>query len=142
MRATTSKVIAHLSVAAGRTRGLNTDLDHLLGRTIEQKYRQKDTTGVQLQTTRTEAIALYRHIWRYSRLFVWQNEQGKPWRDVLRNSARQEYDLARHEQDPELVSRMIVSGRDAVHQVVDKFMAKRDQLEQTPLKPAPPGDTF
>ncbi len=34
MRATTSKVVAQLSVAAERTRGLNTDLDHLLGRTI------------------------------------------------------------------------------------------------------------
>lgn len=80
-------------------------------------------------------------------------------RDVLRQSARQEYELARHEQDPELVSiaavfgayqqhilcmyleevlskaaastlvftlqisRMIVSGRDAVHQVVDKVYA-------------------
>lgn len=79
-------------------------------------------------------------------------------RDVLRHSARQEYELARHEQDPELVSRsavfyvwqtfvdtrgklslgeglfvpcgwvlqisrMIVSGRDAVHQVVEKVDA-------------------
>ena len=82
-------------------------------------------------------------------------------RDVLRESAKQEFELARHEQDPELVSthadyvvasryrfatgcylhlaiscassmcvellslspqvgRLIVSGRDAVHQVVDK----------------------
>ncbi|DBA95169.1 TPA: hypothetical protein ACH3X1_015721 [Trebouxia sp. C0004] len=109
MRTATSKVIAQGSLAAGRIRGLNTDLDHLLGSTVEQKYRQKDTTGVQLQSTRTEAIALYRHIWRYSRLFVWQNEQGKPWRDVLRNSARQEYDLARHEQDPELVNHQAIS---------------------------------
>ncbi|DBA71878.1 TPA: hypothetical protein ACH3X2_010925 [Trebouxia sp. C0005] len=109
MRATTSKVVAQGSVAAGRIRELNTDLDHLLGRTIEQMYRQKDTAGIQLQTTRTEAIALYRHIWRYSRLFVWQNEQGKPWRDVLRHSARQEYDLARHEQDPELVNHQAFS---------------------------------
>ena len=78
-------------------------------------------------------------------------------RDVLRESTRQEYDLARHEQDPELVreqccasaaalrascvsacllvlmvapsrgvdvqvSRMIVAGRDAVQQAVDKVM--------------------
>ncbi len=34
MRATASKVITQGSVAAGRIRGLNTDLDHLLGRTI------------------------------------------------------------------------------------------------------------
>lgn len=34
MRATTSKVVAQGSVAAGRIRELNTDLDHLLGRTI------------------------------------------------------------------------------------------------------------
>lgn len=30
-------------------------------------------------------------------------------RDVLRNSARQEYDLARHEQDPELVNHQTIS---------------------------------
>lgn len=70
---------------------------------------------------------------------MWQNEQNKPWRDVLRESARQEFELARHEQDPELVSRLIVSGRDAVHQVVDKFMAKRDQMEQDSLQPKPSG---
>lgn len=30
-------------------------------------------------------------------------------RDVLRHSARQEYDLARHEQDPELVNHQAIS---------------------------------
>ena len=74
-------------------------------------------------------------------------------RDVLRQSARHEYELARDEQDPELVrqptlgldasylvssslpafvivqvSRMIVSGRDAVHQVVDKVRVSAPEL--------------
>ena len=36
-------------------------------------------------------------------------------RDVLRNSARQEYDMARHEQDPELVNHQaIFISNDAV----------------------------
>lgn len=140
MSGSTRHALRHgLTAISQQNRGLNTDLDHLLGRTIEKGYRHKDSTGRQLQTTRSEAIALYRHIWRYSRLFVWQNEQNKPWRDVLRESARQEFELARHEQDPELVSRLIVSGRDAVHQVVDKFMAKRDQMEQDSLQPKPSG---
>ncbi|KAL3156400.1 hypothetical protein ABBQ38_000713 [Trebouxia sp. C0009 RCD-2024] len=132
LRSTVQRFLAGLN----SSRGLNTDLDHLLGRAIEKGYRRKDESGSSLLTTRSEAIALYRHVWRYSRLFVWHNEQSKTWRDVLRQSARQEYELARHEQDPELISRMIVSGRDAVHQVVEKFMAKRDQMEQDSLQPS------
>ena len=79
------------------------------------------------------------------------------WRDVIRSSARQEYEAARLEQvrvvvafgggglmccsnnmkqtkqkqqqnktkDPELINRMIVTGRDAVQKAVDRFSDKR-----------------
>jgi DNA primase large subunit len=79
-------------------------------------------------TTRREAISLYRDVVRYSRLFVWKDELGRMWRDVIRSSARQEFELARNEQDPEVVNRLLVSGRDALHQTMDRFLAKREQI--------------
>lgn len=39
---------------------------------------------------------------------------------MLRESARQEFEEARFEQDPEMINRLIVVGRDAVSQVTDK----------------------
>jgi hypothetical protein len=49
-------------------------------------------------TARREALALYREVLRYSNLFVWRDERGRVWRDVIRASARQEYEAARREQ--------------------------------------------
>ena len=37
-----------------------------------------------LLTTRREALHLYREIMRYSNLFVWKDDKGIPWRDILR----------------------------------------------------------
>lgn len=65
---------------------------------------------------------------RVTALFDWPNEHGVPWRDVLRHSARQEFEQARHERDPEIVNRLLVVGRDAVHQVAEKFMDKRKSI--------------
>ena len=37
-----------------------------------------------LLTTRREALHLYREIMRYSNLFVWKDDKGVAWRDILR----------------------------------------------------------
>lgn len=79
-------------------------------------------------TTRREALSLYREVLRYSNLFVWRDERGRVWRDVLRASARAEFEAARYERDPELVGRMLVTGRDAVRRAVEGFMKKRDRI--------------
>jgi hypothetical protein len=68
-------------------------------------------------TTRREALSLYRavrlaacmrrcgssraaflQVLRASPLFVWRNEAGVPWRDVIRDSARTEFNAARRAQ--------------------------------------------
>ncbi|KIZ02295.1 hypothetical protein MNEG_5664 [Monoraphidium neglectum] len=81
-----------------------------------------------LLTTRREALALYRDVLRYSNLFVWRDQHGRVWRDVIRSSARQELEAARREDDPELVSKMLVTGRDAVQKTVEQFMKRRQQI--------------
>jgi hypothetical protein len=49
-----------------------------------------------LLTTRRESLGLYREILRYSALFVWRDERGRVWRDVIRKSARGEAVAAQH----------------------------------------------
>ena len=44
-----------------------------------------DGGPTRLLTTRREALHLYREIMRYSNLFVWKDEKGNVWRDILRS---------------------------------------------------------
>jgi len=72
---------------------------------------------------------------RITALFDWPNEHGMLWRDVLRKSAREEFEQARNEQDPEIVNRLLVVGRDAVHQVAEKFIEKRKHIHDGDTNP-------
>lgn len=46
----------------------------------KQTYRRReDESPFRLLTTRREALALYREIWRISALFDWPNERGRLW---------------------------------------------------------------
>ena len=83
-------------------------------------------------TTRREALSLYRAIWRATRWFAWPDARGVPFRDALRASARSEFDAARAERDPVLVARMLVVGRDALAQALERLAAKA-------AAPPPPG---
>ena len=79
---------------------------------------------------RTEALSLYRSVLRASRLFVWPDQHGSEWGEVIRSSTRREFEAARHERDPELVSRMIVVGRDALQKTLDKFLEKHREVNE------------
>lgn len=109
-------------------------------RPTREEQRAQRATPRRLLTTRREALSLYREILRYSNLFVHRDEHGRMWRDVLRANARAEFDVARHEPDPELINRMIVTGRDAVQRIVDSYMHKRQRIiaEET-VQPQVPG---
>ena len=67
-------------------------------------------------------------MWRASFLFVWRNEKGEEWRDIIRESARKEFEAARHERDPEMVARLLLTGRDYLNQAMEKFMEKRQKI--------------
>lgn len=88
-----------------------------------------------LTTSRREALALYRDILRATRFFEWPHESGVPWRDVLRANARREFEEARGERDPEVVTRLLIGGRDAVQQALDRLAeASRRAIEAEEAK--------
>jgi len=84
-----------------------------------------------LTSTRREALSLYRDILRASRFFTWNDTKGVLWRDLLRDSARKEFELARFETDPEIVTRLLIGGREAVNNAIDKLAEKqREQIQK------------
>ena len=71
--------------------------------------------------TRQEALSLYREILRTCKAFHWCDEQGVPWNARLRQEARKEFEASREETDPLIIARMLVTGRDCVQQIQNKF---------------------
>lgn len=84
---------------------------------------------------RFESLKLYRDILRATRLFTWTNEQGVPWRIILCQNARKEFEQARLEKDPLVITRMLFVGRDCLNQTTDKYAkaanAIKDNIDKT-----------
>ncbi|KAJ1266345.1 hypothetical protein BS78_08G144000 [Paspalum vaginatum] len=88
-----------------------------------------------LTSSRREALSLYRDIIRATRLFVWLDPRGVPWGEVLRANARREFEEAREERDPEVVTRLLIGGRDALQQMLDRLAdASRRTIEAEEAK--------
>ncbi|KAI5066501.1 hypothetical protein GOP47_0019125 [Adiantum capillus-veneris] len=104
------------------------NLEELLDKHVVTGSSKKPATEEEgrrrLTSTRRESLALYRDIFRATRLFLWPNEQGILWRDVLRSSTRKEFEEARFEQDPEIIARLLVGGRDALQQAVENAIKR------------------
>lgn len=84
-----------------------------------------------LTSTRREALSLYRDIFRATRFFMWTDSRGIIWRDVLRETARKEFEAARLETDPEVITRLLIGGSDAVSSALDKLAEKqKDMIEK------------
>ena len=113
------------------------NLEELLDKHVVSGHSKKpdgeDEARRRLTSTRREALSLYRDILRASRFFLWPNEKGVLWRDVLRASSRKEFEDARYEQDPEIIARLLVGGRDALQQTVENAIKK--QSAQVPKHP-------
>ena len=77
-------------------------IERSLDQASKQGAKKRGRTAGEVLTTRREALSLYRAVWRASFLFVWRNEKGEEWRDIIRESARKEFEAARHERDPEI----------------------------------------
>jgi hypothetical protein len=70
---------------------------------------------------RSEALSLYREIIRTAKHFHWADDSGRPWNKQLRDNARREFEASREEKDLLVISRMIVTGRDCLQQVQNRF---------------------
>ena len=91
-----------------------------------------------------EVLRMYREVLQMSNRFTWANEDGKPWRDILRSSARAEFEELRTETDTLKVSRFLITWRDSVGRIhekvnqaqmemalhVDKTRTDREKLER------------
>ena len=74
------------------------------------------------RTRRKEALSLYREILRTAKHFHWADEKtGEPWNKMLAKKARQEFEESRNETDPLIIARMLVTGRDCVQQIQNRF---------------------
>jgi len=106
------------------------EAEDFIERSLDQASKEggKRADPTALLTTRREALSLYRDVWRASFLFVWKNDKGEDWRDVIRESTRKEFDAARVETDPEIVARLLVTGRDYLDQAMQKFASKRQSI--------------
>ncbi|KAJ7969237.1 Complex 1 LYR protein [Quillaja saponaria] len=109
-------------------------IEELLDRHIVKKEKTVDDdeedellTRRRLTSTRREALSLYRDILRATRFFMWPDATGILWRDVLRENSRKEFEEARFEKDPEVITRLLIGGRDAVQSALDKLAEKQRQ---------------
>lgn len=98
------------------------DKTHILDDEEEHELTRRRLTG-----TRREALSLYRDILRATRFFIWPDSRGALWRDILRGNARKEFEEARFEKDPEIITRLLIGGRDAVQAALDKLAEKQRQ---------------
>ncbi|KAJ3689773.1 hypothetical protein LUZ61_018937 [Rhynchospora tenuis] len=108
-------------------------IDELLDRHLvkkDPKTRDDDEESLRrsLTSTRREALSLYRDVLRASRFFTWPDARGVPWGEVLRENARKEFEDARFETDPEVVTKLLIGGREAVQDALDKLAAAAKKL--------------
>ncbi|XP_031489962.1 uncharacterized protein LOC116257391 isoform X1 [Nymphaea colorata] len=108
------------------------NIEELLDRHLKKKDKKEEesiiTNRQRLTSNRREALSLYRDIIRASRFFLWPDDRGILWRDILRDNARREFEEARHETDPETITRLLIGGRDALDSALEKLVQKQKQM--------------
>jgi len=81
-----------------------------------------------LVTTSREALKLYRDIIRACKRFTWRNEKGEVWGNVLKRSARKEFEAGRHEMDHAIILKLLITGRTALQQAEEAMEKRRATL--------------
>jgi hypothetical protein len=75
-----------------------------------------------------EVLRLYREVYKFTYKFDWCNEKGELWRDVLRKSARREFDLSKDENDYIHVMKMMVTTRECMVDLQEKIFETHMRL--------------
>jgi len=65
-----------------------------------------------------------------TRRFSWANEDGEPWQQILRKTARAEFQELRTEKDSVKVGKFLITWRDSLRQIHNKInKAQMDMMK-------------
>ena len=67
-----------------------------------------------------EVLRLYREVLVMTRRFTWANEDGEPWDQILRKTARSEFEELRTETDTLKVAKFMITWREAIGRIHEK----------------------
>jgi hypothetical protein len=79
---------------------------------------------------RKEVFKLYLEILRTIRLFTWTDENGVPWSQLLKMSAREEFESSKQEKDPYILAQALVNARMALDDLQEKYKKQQIQIQQ------------
>lgn len=67
-----------------------------------------------------EVLRLYREVMVMTRRFTWANEDGEPWDQILRRTARAEFEELRTETDTVKLAKFMITWREALGRIHEK----------------------
>ena len=79
---------------------------------------------------RKEVFKTYLDVLRMIRRFTWSDENGIPWSQSLKLSAREEFESSRQEKDPEILARALFNARLALDELGEKYEQQRDVVNR------------
>lgn len=105
----------------------NESVMNMLEKPIENMIRT-ESKGFKSQmrlndASRREVLTLYRDVWKMTSRFDWKNEDGLEWRDILRRSARVEFEEAKDEPNPLVVAQFVLTWKDVNLRLHEKVNA-------------------
>ena len=68
-----------------------------------------------------DVLRLYREVLVMTKRFTWANEDGEPWDQLLRKTARAEFEELRSETDTLKVAKFMITWRDAIARIHEKL---------------------
>ncbi|KAI3914037.1 hypothetical protein MKW98_010849 [Papaver atlanticum] len=74
-----------------------------------------------------ETLSLYGDIIRATRFFACVDKKGVLWRDCSKKNARREFEESHFEKDPEIITKLLIGGRDAFESSLEKLAGKQRQ---------------
>ncbi|CAK77250.1 unnamed protein product (macronuclear) [Paramecium tetraurelia] len=103
----------------------------ILSHILDNPFHKLKVGAAAKKTQNKEALRLYRDILKFSIEFDWANKNGETWRDIIRKSARKEFEIAKNEADPFMVMRMIMTSREAMQKTREKLNEEYFKLNTT-----------
>ncbi|EAR93245.1 complex 1 protein, LYR family protein (macronuclear) [Tetrahymena thermophila SB210] len=100
-------------------------LEEILSKPIEHMILSKK------MPPNKEALKLYREILKFSNYFYWNNTKGENWGEIIRKSARREFEIGKSESDPLIAMKMIMTTRESLQKTKEKMNDAYFKLHQT-----------